>query len=94
MLLTANVKEEWKKKIPAVTHIDGTSRYQSVTPETNSRYYQLISKFNDKTGVPLLLNTSFNGPNEPIDESPWDAINTFLNEGLDILVLGDFVITK
>lgn len=94
MLLTANVKEEWKKKIPAVTHIDGTSRYQSVTPETNSRYYQLISKFNDKTGVPLLLNTSFNGPNEPIVETPWDAINTFLNEGLDVLVLGDFVITK
>lgn len=94
MLLTANVREEWKNKIPAVTHIDGTSRYQSVTPETNSRYYDLISKFNDKTGIPLLLNTSFNGPNEPIVETPDDAINTFINEGLDILVLGDFVVTR
>lgn len=94
MLLTSGVKEEWKDKIPSVTHIDGTSRYQSVTRETNQRYYDLISKFNEKTGIPLVLNTSFNGPDEPIVETPKDAIKTFFDIGLDILVIGDFVIKK
>lgn len=94
MLLTAEVKEEWRGRIPAVTHIDNTSRYQSVTMETNERYYRLISKFHEKTGVPMVLNTSFNGPSEPIVETPKDAVNTFLKIGLDLLVIGDFVIKK
>lgn len=94
MLLTAEVKDEWKHKIPAVVHVDGTSRYQSVTEETNQRYYKLINSFYSKSGIPLLLNTSFNGPTEPIVETPEDAIKTFMNENLDILVINDFVITR
>ena len=94
MLLTAEVKEEWRGRIPAVTHVDNTSRYQSVTIDTNERYYRLINDFYKKTGVPMLLNTSFNGPSEPIVESPKDALNTFFNIGLDLLVIGDFVIMR
>jgi len=94
MLVTANVKDEWKSKIPAVTHIDGTSRYQSVSPYMNERYYKLIESFYSRTGVPLVLNTSFNGPGEPIVETPENAINTFINRGLHYLVIGNYLIFK
>ncbi len=94
MLVTANVKDEWKSKIPAVTHIDWTSRYQSVAPFMNERYYKLISSFHSKTGIPLVLNTSFNGHGEPIVETPENAINTFLRQGLHYLVVGNFLIFK
>jgi carbamoyltransferase len=94
MLVTTTVKEEWRKKIPAVTHIDNSARHQSVTETSNNRFYNLINKFYEKTGVPVLLNTSFNGPKEPIVESPLDAINTFIETGLDILVLNNFLISK
>ena len=94
MLVTANVKDEWKSKIPAVTHIDGTSRYQSVAPYMNERYYKLIESFYSRTGVPLVLNTSFNGPGEPIVETPENAINTFINRGLHYLVIGNYLIFK
>ena len=94
MLVTANVKDEWKSKIPAVTHIDGTSRYQSVVPYMNERYYKLIESFYSRTGIPLVLNTSFNGPGEPIVETPENAINTFINRGLHYLVIGNYLIFK
>ena len=94
MLVTTTVKEEWRNKVPAITHIDNSSRHQSVTVENNPRFYSLISKFNEKTGVPVLLNTSFNGPHEPIVETPMDAIGTFLSCNLDILVLNNIVITR
>lgn len=94
MLVTANVKDEWKSKIPAVTHIDGTSRYQSVASSMNERYHKLISSFYSKTSIPLVLNTSFNGPSEPIVETPENAINTFLRQGLHYLVIGNFLIFK
>jgi len=94
MLVTTTVKEEWRDKIPAVTHIDYSSRHQSVTPKTNQRFYKLLQKFFDKTGVPVLLNTSFNGPDEPIIETPSDALKTFLDRKLDILVIGDYLITR
>ena len=94
MLVTSNVKDEWKSKIPAVTHIDGTSRYQSVDSSMNERYHKLISSFYSKTGIPLVLNTSFNGPDEPIVETPQDAINTFLRQGLHYLVIDNFLIFK
>lgn len=93
MLVTTKVKNEWKDKIPAVVHYDGTSRIQSVTQENNYRYYNLIHKFYQKTGIPVLLNTSFNG-SEPIVETPSDAIKTFLNTGLYSLVIGNFYIKK
>jgi carbamoyltransferase len=94
MLVTTEVKPEWRDRIPAVTHIDGTSRYQSVDPEWNYPYYTLISKFNEITGVPVVLNTSFNGPSEPIVESPTDAINTMFREGLKAVFIGNYMITQ
>jgi carbamoyltransferase len=94
MLVTSKVKDEWKEKIPACVHIDGTARYQSVTPVSNPRFYQLLSKFEEVTEIPVLLNTSFNGPHEPIVETPYDAIRTFISQNLDFLVIGDYIITR
>ena len=94
MLVTTEVKPEWRDKIPAVVHIDNTARHQSVTENNNPRFYQLIKSFFDKTGVPVLLNTSFNGPSEPIVETPQDAILTMLNRKLDYLVLNNFLIKR
>lgn len=94
MLVTTSVKEEWRTKIPAVTHIDNSARHQSVTLESNERFYKLISKFYDKTGVPVLLNTSFNGPHEPIVETPLNAIKTMLSCKLDFLVIDDYLIQR
>ena len=79
MLVTTSVKPEWKDKIPGVTHFDYTSRYQSVTKESNPKYYKLISEFNNLTGLPVVLNTSFNGPEEPIVETPYDAYKNHVN---------------
>jgi len=94
MLMTYPVKENKKRLIPAVTHVDGTSRLQSVFKEYNPRYHNLISKFKEKTGVGVVLNTSFNLRGEPIVNSPENAINTFLNSGIDLLVLKNFLIKK
>ena len=94
MLTVTHVREEWRNKIPAVTHIDGSARPQSVTKEMNEKFYNLISKFHEKTGIPCLLNTSFKGPHEPIVEKPLEAINTFLNQKIDHLVLGNFLLTR
>jgi carbamoyltransferase len=94
MLVTTTVKEEWRNKIPAVTHVDNSARHQSVTKNNNPKFYSLINKFYEKTGVPVLLNTSFNGPKEPIVESPVDAIKTFIEIGLDFLVLDNVLIRK
>jgi carbamoyltransferase len=94
MLLTTQVKEEWRNKIPSVSHVDGSARHQSVTKEINEKFYNLIKNFYKQTGVPVLLNTSFNGPDEPIVESPLEAINTFLNRNLDFLVVENFLISR
>ena len=91
---TTTVKEEWRTKIPAVTHIDNSARHQSVTEDSNPRFYKLIKNFYDKTGVPVLLNTSFNGPHEPIVESPSDAIKTMFSCKLDFLVIGNILIKR
>jgi len=94
MLVTTSVKEEWRNKIPAVTHIDNSARHQSVTAESNPRFHKLLNAFYDKTGIPVLLNTSFNGPHEPIVESPLDAIKSMLSCKLDFLVLGNILIKR
>lgn len=94
MLVTTTVKEEWRKKIPAVVHHDYTSRYQSVTQDNNPRYHNLISAFYNKTGIPVVLNTSFNGPEEPIVETPLNAMNTMINHGLYAVFVGDYMITR
>lgn len=94
MLVTTTVKEEWRDKIPAVVHIDNSSRHQSVTENNNQKFYSLIQKFYEKTNVPVLLNTSFNGPKEPIVETPKEAIRTFLDTNLDFLVINNFLVSK
>jgi len=94
MLVTSQLKEEWKHRLPAVTHYDNTARFQTVSKEWNSRYHKLISKFKDITGVPVLLNTSFNDADEPIVESPLDAIKTFKKIGASALILGDFIVIR
>ena len=94
MLVTTTVKPEWREKIPAVTHIDNSARHQSVTPESNLKFYNLISKFYEKTNVPVLLNTSFNGPTEPIVETPTEAMNCFVENNLDFLVINNFLISR
>jgi carbamoyltransferase len=94
MLVTTTVKEEWRNKIPAVTHIDYSARHQSVTETNNPKFYKLISKFYEKTNVPVLLNTSFNGPKEPIVETPTDAIRCFYETKLDHLVIENFIIHR
>jgi carbamoyltransferase len=79
--------------IPGVTHVDGTARIQTVTKDFNPRYYDLIAEFYKQTGIPMLLNTSFNCQ-EPIVETPADAISTFHRCGLDVLVIGNYMVTK
>jgi len=83
-----------KKRIPAVVHVDGTGRVQTVSKKTNDRFYRLIKEFMSRTGIPVLLNTSFNVKGEPVVCSPSDALRTFTTSGLDALALGDFLITK
>ncbi|MFH1833190.1 MAG: carbamoyltransferase N-terminal domain-containing protein [Candidatus Levyibacteriota bacterium] len=94
MLGVFPVKKSMQKVIPAVTHIDKTARPQIITQKQNSRYYNIIKSFGDKTGVYVLMNTSFNLKGEPIVNSPQNALNTFRKSGLDILVLENFVILK
>ncbi len=83
-----------RSEIPAVTHIDYSARIQTVTKNTNSRYYDLISKFKEKTGCPVIVNTSFNVRGEPIVNSPTDAFNCFMGTELDYLVIGNCVLDK
>jgi carbamoyltransferase len=94
MLYVVDVKKDKQQKIPAITHVDGTGRLQMVYKDTNPRYWQLINKFYEKTGVPLVLNTSFNLKGEPIVTTPADAFSTFSRSGIDLLVLGNFLVYK
>jgi carbamoyltransferase len=94
MILTFDVKEGQRAVIPAVTHADNSARVQTVRRDQNPRYYDLIEAFADLTGVPVVMNTSFNLRGEPIVCTPKDAIRTFYSSGLDYLVLGDYVIAK
>ena len=94
MLLTKQVRSEWRDKIPAVVHVDGTARVQTVRQESNELLHRLLREFDAMTGVPVLLNTSFNIRGEPIVETPRDAIECFLGTGLDYLVLHNVLIGK
>jgi carbamoyltransferase len=83
-----------RSEIPAVTHVDYSARIQTVTKNTNNRYYDLISKFKEKTGCPVIVNTSFNVRGEPIVNTPTDAFNCFMGTELDYLVIGDCILDK
>ncbi len=83
-----------RSEIPAVTHVDYSARIQTVTKDTNNQYYDLISKFKDKTGCPILVNTSFNVRGEPIVNNPIDAFKCFMSTDLDYLVIGNCILDK
>jgi len=94
MLRAKHVRPEWKDRIPAIVHVDGTARVQTVRREHNVRMYDLLMEFEKLTGVPLLVNTSFNIKGEPIVETPRDAVNCFLYTDIDYLALHDMLVSK
>ena len=94
MILTAQVRPEKRTVIPAVTHVDGSARPQTVERDVNPLYWRLIREFGDLTGVPVIMNTSFNLRGEPIVCTPTDGIRTFFSSGMDALVIGTFVVEK
>ena len=83
-----------RSEVPAVTHVDYSARVQTVKREINNRFYDLIVKFKEKTGCPLLVNTSFNVRGEPIVNTPTDAFNCFMGTDLDKLVIGNCYLDK
>ncbi len=94
MLLVYGVKEEYQQLMPAITHVDGTVRIQTVNEEENKHTRRLLTAFKALTGHPVILNTSFNIKSEPIVCSPQDAIHSFVNSDLDYLVMGPFLVSK
>jgi carbamoyltransferase len=94
MLIAKSVRPEWRDKIPAIVHVDGTARVQTVLEATNPALYRLLKEFEALTGVPVLINTSFNIKGEPIVETPRDAMRCFLTTGIDHLVLHDTLVSK
>jgi carbamoyltransferase len=93
MMQVYPIRTEQRARIPAVTHVDGTGRLQTVTREDNARYHALINAFRDLTGVPMVLNTSFN-ENEPVVCRPQEALDCFLRTKMDVLVLGDVIVRR
>lgn len=93
MLQVYQIKEEKRKEIPAVTHVNGSGRLQTITEAQNHLYYKLIKEFEKITGVPIVLNTSFN-ENEPVVCRPQEALNCFLRTKMDVLVLGSYLISR
>jgi carbamoyltransferase len=94
MLMAKNVRPEWRDRIAGIVHVDNTARIQTVTEATNARLYRLLKEFDAITGVPVLVNTSFNVKGEPIVEAPGDAIDCFLATGIDYLAIHDLLIHK
>jgi carbamoyltransferase len=93
MLQVYAIRQEKRSQIPAVTHVNGTGRLQTVTEAQNARYYHLIEAFRDLTGVPIVLNTSFN-ENEPVVNTPAEALDCFLRTKMDLLVMGDLMVER
>lgn len=94
MLRVCPFRPDKRSLVPAVVHVDGTGRLQTVTRDVNGRFYELVRKFYERTGVPLLLNTSFNVQGEPIVETPEDAICCLLKSGLDACIFEDRIVFK
>jgi len=94
MLRVCRVKADRRNEVPAIVHVDGTGRLQTVKREANGRFYELLRCFYEKTGVPILLNTSFNIMGQPIVETPADAIACLLSSGLDCCVFEDRIAFK
>ena len=93
MMKVFQIKQSRRKDIPAVTHVDGSGRLQTVYNDTNPKYYSLIREFGKQTGVPILLNTSFN-ENEPVVCKPSEALDCFLRTKMDVLVINNYFIAR
>ena len=93
MMQVFQIREDKRAQIPAVTHVDGSGRLQTVYKQTNPRYWRLIEAFREITGVPMVLNTSFN-ENEPVVCRPEEALDCFLRTKMDVLVLGNFIVRR
>jgi len=93
MLMTCQVRKDQQARVPAITHVDGTARQQTVSRTTNPKYWSLIHAFEAKTGVPIVVNTSFN-ENEPVVNTPEEAISCYLRNDMDVLVLGQYLVEK
>jgi carbamoyltransferase len=94
MLRICRFKNERAAHVPAVVHVDGSGRLQAITQAASGRFYELVKEFYERTGVPMLLNTSFNVQGEPIVETPDDAIQCLLKSGLDACVFEDRIAFK
>ncbi|MFN2165888.1 MAG: carbamoyltransferase C-terminal domain-containing protein, partial [Anaerolineae bacterium] len=94
MLMVTSIPEDKQSQIQAVCHEGGTGRLQSIRREWNPAYYDGVRKFGDATGVPVLLNTSYNLRGEPIVNTPQNALNTFHHSDIDALAMGPFLVTK
>jgi carbamoyltransferase len=92
MLYVTQVLPEYRQKLPAITHVDGSARVQTVSQEQNPGIWKLLKEFQRFTDLPIILNTSFNVKGEPIVCTPQEAINTFRIANLDVLVLGDYLV--
>jgi carbamoyltransferase len=90
MTITCNVKQEWRPRIPAVVHVDGTARPQTVSRATNPLYWNLIEAYRQRSGIPLVLNTSFNVHEEPIVCFPENAVQALADDRIDCLALGNY----
>ena len=94
MLFNSFVVKDKRSRIPSVVHVDGSARVQTVSERDNKKIYILLHEFFKETGVPVLLNTSFNVGGEPIVESPADAVRTFIKSNIDILVMHNYYCWK
>ena len=94
MLLVRPVREAFKEKLPVITHVDGTARLHTVSRSRHALFYALLRAFQKKTGIPILVNTSFNVRGEPIVCTPDDALGCFLRTDIDYLIIGRCIIAK
>jgi len=92
MLLVAQVRTVYRKQLPAITHVDGSARVQTVAKENHPGFWKLLNEFGKISGMPILLNTSFNVRGQPIVRTPTEAIDTFLAAQIDMLVIGNYVV--
>ena len=93
MIITALVRDSWRQRLAGVTHVDGSTRPQTVSASTNPMYASLLDAVANVSGVQAILNTSFNGKNEPLVETPAQALTAFTLNGLDALAIGPFLVT-
>ena len=94
MLMVYPIRESWKKRIPSVTHVDGTGRLQTIGYDQNPNYYNLIKAFGKLSSIPILINTSFNIRGEPIVCTPYDAYRCMMGTGIDYLIMDKFLIKR